>query len=741
MYRHDQPVRRPPPPPFGAMMMPHQPPPFRNTGPCPPGPPPRHLPPNLPGHLPPNPERPFLASGSHYLDSRPPRGRFVSPHCSNFSIDRSTVIALGGSQQVVPHEETPHLHHHKTLDHHKLDNSAEAGEEFLRCIAANKPLPEYLKGMAYNLADALKSANDLKEAVKLNSQFSKHVPRSKSRSRSRGRSRAKSRARSKSRDRSRNRGRSKSRVRAKSTTRARSKSRSKKSYKRSKSRVRRSRSQSSSSERSYDKEKKRKRSPDISSNSSVGSSNNVTGNSLLEGLKLVIQSKDLEDRLPTLKNALLNVQSSNEIKQVEHVPKMHMSQQHESLTTSPSLENDSMLLPHERVVSDFSWLNEKSQEEISILKAKEFEEEESFLYGTETSSLLGGHAKLLVDMKQPHQMALSTFASASLDKMECEKIKNILNSLGETSNKGKMMVQTRRQNEGSEAFPAVLTSDTTMARLNNLKALESLQSLIKVTKEKQIKSHGQPETSHDKKKVGDGEDRSSIKVKIKQMETLAKELDEILKQKGIGFISSVMGFYCQKCEEFIGDFNSAEKHAEIHSQSSSKSKQKLDKHPKDKEGSSHHHSRTSSQQSHSSERRDHSSYSHHKDSGGYRNGRDLQQNRRDEKDHKDGRTGQQNISLKEELKKERMLITVNRGLTPPPQTIRTKEERKELPIMGHGKIKTEDKDWNKSSRNGSDDDESGSSDSSHGDKSPELKHSKKKKKEKKKKKKKEKNKS
>lgn len=192
-----------------------------------------------------------------------------------------------------------------------LISSAQAGEEFLRCIAANKPLPEYLKGnMAYNLADALKSANDLKEAVKLNSQFSKHLPRSKSRSRSRsrGRSRAKSRARSRSRGKSKSRVRAKSQ--AKSTTRARSNSqtRSKKSHKRSKSKVRRSRSQSSSSEKSYGKEKKRKRSPGISSNSSVGSSNDVTGNSLLEGLKLVIQSKDLEDQLPTLKSALLSFQ-------------------------------------------------------------------------------------------------------------------------------------------------------------------------------------------------------------------------------------------------------------------------------------------------------------------------------------------------------------------------------------------------------------------------------------------------
>lgn len=167
---------------------------------------------------------------------------------------------------------------------------------------------------------------------------------------------------------------------------------------------------------------------------------------------------------------------------MENVPEEHVSQQHESLTTSPSLENDSMLLPHERVISDFSWLHEKSQEEISIQKAREYEEEESFLYGTETSSLLGEYATHLVDTKQPHEMAMSAFAPSSLDEMECEKIKNILSSLSGTSHTSRMMVQTQGQMKGNEVFPAVLSSDTAVAALSNPnvhKALESLQSMIK----------------------------------------------------------------------------------------------------------------------------------------------------------------------------------------------------------------------------------------------------------------------
>ena len=36
-------------------------------------------------------------------------------------------------------------------------------------------------------------------------------------------------------------------------------------------------------------------------------------------------------------------------------------------------------------------------------------------------------------------------------------------------------------------------------------------------------------------------------------------------------MTPVIGFYCQKCEEFIGDLNSAENHAAIHYHSGSSS--------------------------------------------------------------------------------------------------------------------------------------------------------------------------
>lgn len=40
---------------------------------------------------------------------------------------------------------------------------------------------------------------------------------------------------------------------------------------------------------------------------------------------------------------------------------------------------------------------------------------------------------------------------------------------------------------------------------------------------------------------------------------------------GLSFLTPVIGFYCQKCEEFIGDLNSAENHADVHRHSGSSS--------------------------------------------------------------------------------------------------------------------------------------------------------------------------
>ncbi len=110
--------------------------------------------------------------------------------------------------------------------------------------------------------------------------------------------------------------------------------------------------------------------------------------------------------------------------------------------------------------------------------------------------------------------------------------------------------------------------------------------------------------------AGDDEERKRERqARITKMESLTKELEGLLKQDGktvfsndnpvllvffilycfphakilhvlhcfscpfagLSFLTPVIGFYCQKCEEFIGDLTSAESHAAIHGHSNSSS--------------------------------------------------------------------------------------------------------------------------------------------------------------------------
>nr|XP_046258859.1 uncharacterized protein DDB_G0287625 isoform X2 [Scatophagus argus] len=592
-----------------------QDPPLRFGGPCV-GPP--------PGHLPPGPNGPFSASvlNNIFLQNRPPRGHFNRPHCSGFSIDRSAVIALGGRHYIGSPAEPHRQWNPIPVEQHLPDNSAQAGEEFLRCIAANKPLPDYLKGnMAYNLADAFKSANILKEAVKSDIEFQKHVIRSKSCSRSRGtirsKSRDKSRARTRSRGRSKSHARGKSQVRSKSHSQSWSRSQSRHKRRRtlrSKSQVRMSKSQSISDEKSHGKDKKRNGSTSRSCSNNVGNNTNLTENSLLEGLKLVMNSKELEERLPTLKEAIFNIQASDVTEKVEHVPNEHKHQHRDSQENSTSLENDSMLLPHDRVGSDFSWLQVRSQDDSMVLKADEFEDEESFLYGNGD-----------IEGKQ-----------------------------GTTKEK-----QAKRDGSG--------TSQT---------------------------------SSHEHKMCNDEERKRDKQARTSKMESLIKELEGLMKEDGLCFLTPVIGFYCQKCQEFIGDLNSAENHAVIHYNCNSSSKARMDQYAGGSKTHLRHCSSSNNQHPSTSGRRDHRDYGYHRSSGDHRIHRDYQdwRDKRDDRsnhynDRRSHRARQENISLKEEMREERMLITVSCGLTPPPDLRVTEEVKKQLHAIGsHSKVRVEDTD-------------------------------------------------
>lgn len=224
---------------------------------------------------------------------------------------------------------------------------------------------------------------------------------------------------------------------------------------------------------------------------------------------------------------------------------MSDEQQHDSQENSTSLENDSMLLPHDRVGSDFSWLQTQSQEDTVVRKTDEFDDEESFLYGNEdtgekqskknSTALFAAYSQIgeyvkpqhnkmescaldsqqhhqnnslfsnfgdLLDLKQPLQISSSSLAS-NLDSSECEKIKNILKNLG-TVDISEIMGKMQGQKEGKQLSPAQFPgSDPAEAALglpalsnpNVRQALESLQSLIKgenLVLNERFKFHNEP---------------------------------------------------------------------------------------------------------------------------------------------------------------------------------------------------------------------------------------------------------
>lgn len=144
----------------------------------------------------------------------------------------------------------------------------------------------------------------------------------------------------------------------------------------------------------------------------------------------------------------------------------------------------------------------------------------------------------------------------------------------------------------------------------------------------------------------------------------------------------------------------------------------MDKH----RGDSKEHSRllsNSNQQLHHSDRKDHTTFSYHGDSGDHGNHKDYQRDWRDKRDHKskpkDGFSAkQENICLKEEFKKERMLITVSC-------------------VGSQGKVTVKEKDGKAKSSKDSKERDGSSNRDSEKEKTPKAKSHKKKKKKKKKK--------
>lgn len=350
--------------------------------------------------------------------------------------------------------------------------------------------------------------------------------------------------------------------------------------------------------------------------------------SLIEGLKMVIHSRELENKMPGLKDTMLKAQQIDGPRLPPIVPEQKplksalkaapftTSAPSSSSTAENSIfsifsDNDS-LLPHERGGSDFSWIQTKTQDDFLKQMANEIEDEESFLYGSDESAA-----------SNPPQVppASSSFTCPSLEGAEFDKIKNILKNVPSNSAevKPQLLAPPNVSNPPALALPALNTP-------NVREALESLQCLIKATKEKRALEKGEREgsvSSQSSDKKMNAEEKQACKTKI---DFLMKELEALLKQGGLGFLTPVIGFYCHKCEEFIGDLSTAEKHGDVHSSSG---KPRGDKHSGD--GKSH-------------QKKDSKKHSP-----------------REHKEAKPPPVNPTNLYLREKLQEERMLITVSCG--------------------------------------------------------------------------------
>ncbi|XP_072546071.1 uncharacterized protein [Salminus brasiliensis] len=470
--------------------------------------------------------------------------------------------------------------------------------------------------------------------------------RSKSRARSRGRSKSRHRSRSRSRGKSRARSRSQGRSRAKSRAKSRARSRS-----RSRSRSRgKSRTRAKSRARSHDRAEARSKSqPRVhsgkdsqwtakdpsginSSSSSRTSQADSAGPDLFQGLKQVLQSKELEKHLSVVKGALLWNQIPNEARETREsqpavgsycgLPDLAQNLYDPEMPTGSSQTG---LLPHERVgegANSFPrilfWNDPSQQPEVKPMFPN-IEDEEEFLYGEEegrakpqavtvplaqsrplqspvdsiSSSAQSPYlTKSLLSQTSRHQ-ELKVQATASKQPTDssmvapedCEKVKNMLKTIGlnlSMTDVSKMAARLKqKQVEQSGTSPA--------AGLSLLKpALEALQVLSKAPKSDDSRSnrsgssHSHKDSDY-KEKQSEEKERREKQIQMKRKEYLVKELEELLKQEGSGDLIPVIGFFCQQCETFFGDLNSAEGHVASHRRSEAQKKASLDQHDRHKD--------------------------------------------------------------------------------------------------------------------------------------------------------------
>ncbi|XP_056623778.1 zinc finger protein 318 isoform X2 [Triplophysa dalaica] len=558
----------PPPfcPPYGG-------PPGPGYGAPPPGPPPGHL-----------QSSPYIAVNDRYRETFYENRSFTSHNANQSGSTQNTSSnqpQLGNSSQNWSTQKQ---------DEQNQEVRKKA-EEFLRILEASDRTEA---AVDKNITGDRSSDKHGHSRARSRSR-GKSRPRSRSRSRerSRARSRARSRCRGKSRPRSRSRSVSRNRTRAKSRPRSRSRSHSHgRSTTRSKSQPRVSPSQNKPSYMvTIDNNPS---STGTSSGLNLGSSSMPD---LVYGLRQILQSKDIEKHLPMVKNALLRNQSADDTKG------MVLGSQ-PAVTGFQNLQPEpetfaglkyGTLLPHERAGGNsssfpniLSWNTPNPQPESKPV-IHSVEDEEKFLYGEEeerakpqavtvplaqTGSVRSPVYHVSKEPQthslqepKPHTMLSvqpATSGSTKVTPEECENVKSLLRAIGLNPSPAdiyKMAVKLKEKKEEqgvSSSLPLLKP------------ALEALQALSKASKSDDSRSNrsGSSHSNRDPKrevKIDEKErERREKQIHNKRKEYLVKELEGLLKQEGSGELIPVMGFFCQRCEEFFGDLNNAEKHVADH---------------------------------------------------------------------------------------------------------------------------------------------------------------------------------
>ncbi|KAK3538286.1 hypothetical protein QTP70_034767, partial [Hemibagrus guttatus] len=409
---------------------------------------------------------------------------------------------------------------------------------------------------------------------------SRSKSRSQSRGRSRGRSRAKSRALSRGRSRARSRSRSRSRSRGKSRTRAKSRPRS------------RSRSRGRSLARSKSQPRLHKDSQCSVKDTSPSVSSRVPD--LFQNLKQVLQSKELEKHLAVVKNTFMINQTQEDMKiKQETAPSQNLP---EFLMKSCDPERAAdftrnSVLPHERVSGSDSTLprilswNDPGQKLEAFPNKCVFsciEDEEEFLYGEDDARKKPQAVTVPLAQTRPAEnlisspciskpsllqepkgkaMTPSQHLTPDVSVEECERVKNLLKTIGLNLSQADIIKMAARLKQKQEQQRGASSNPTLRVTLETLLNRNKVQKSDDARSNRSESSHSHRESDHRESEEMEREkERREKQIQKKRKEYLVKELEGLLKHEGSGDLIPVIGFFCQRCEEFFGDLSSAEGH-------------------------------------------------------------------------------------------------------------------------------------------------------------------------------------